>query len=341
MKSKILMMGLVAALAVAKCDAAPARVFVLFDPMLRMPAVCYPLDGDWVGLGQIAWNMRSDTKFFTSTILYSQARHEVVQTTGPLMIVSEVLTPQRMAEFQDPNVLAQNLAAEFNRGIIVPGLSQLTPTGGRFTQNVSSLARMSAAAYGRGTLSTVNAFGFEGRFACTFGGVPCEAVYTTSYAVSISAVPNPRIPKICNWTRCGTVFVLAPQGRIPEAVHDCGRLLASAFVNYHWVVQRERSLSALVAGTIQGRNEGWELWKQSQRATSATLDRVRKMRSELIRDVMTVDNPLSPGEKIERSAFYKNAWINSREDALLMSDNSLEPNTMRGLMEMGDRLPMQ
>ena len=69
------------------------------------------------------------------------------------------------------------------------------------------------------------------------------------------------------------------------------------------------------------------------------LDRVRKWRSEGIRDVVTVDNPFEPGQKVERSAFFKNSWINSRQDAMILSDSSLEPNTIRGLMEQGEWLP--
>ena len=69
------------------------------------------------------------------------------------------------------------------------------------------------------------------------------------------------------------------------------------------------------------------------------LDRVRQSRSEQIREVKTVDNPFEPGTKVERPAFFENSWLNSRQDMMLLSDSSLEPNTIRGLMEQGDWLP--
>ena len=72
---------------------------------------------------------------------------------------------------------------------------------------------------------------------------------------------------------------------------------------------------------------------------SAMLDRVRKSRSEQIREVKTVDNPFEPGTKVERPAFFENSWLNSRQDMMLLSDRSLEPNTIRGLMEQGEWLP--
>ena len=52
-----------------------------------------------------------------------------------------------------------------------------------------------------------------------------------------------------------------------------------------------------------------------------------------------VDNPFEPGQKVERPAFFEKSWINSRQDAMLLSDTSLEPNTIRGLMEQGEWLP--
>ncbi|MBO4287384.1 MAG: hypothetical protein J5985_04365 [Kiritimatiellae bacterium] len=316
------------------------RLFILWDPGLQLPAICYRLDPDWEGKGQIGWNMRSDNKFMASTILSSPKRHLLLQTLGPMFMVSEVLTPQRMAEFQNPNVLAQNFAAEFNRTVIEPGLSNFVATGGRFSQEVPPLTQLLAASYRQGaTISTVSAFSFEGTFTCLYGGVQCEAKYTASFAVSISAVPNPRIPKICNFVRVSPVLAIAPPGKLSEAFRDGGRMFASAFINRHWLNRRDGMLNALVQGTIQGRNAGWRVWQQSQAETAETLDRIRKMRSEQIREVVTVDNPFEPGTTVERPAFFKNSWINSRQDAMLLSDSSLEPNTIRVLMEQGEWLP--
>ena len=329
-----------ASVACAQSTGAARRLFVLWDPGLQLPAVCYPLDAGWQGMGSIAWNMRSDNKFLTMTILASPSKHMIVQTAGPMLMVSEVLTPQRLAEFQNPNVLAQNLATEINRSIVVPGLSDFVATGGRFTQDVPQFTRMLAASYNTGSgMANISAFGFEGTFSCMYGGTRCEAKYVTTYAVSISSVPNPRIPKICNWTRTGVVLVIAPPGKMHEALREGGHMFASAFVNYAWVVRRDRTFNALVAGTIQGRNAGWELWRKSQAESSATLDRVRKMQSQVIREVKEVDNPFEPGQKVERPTRFNKSWINSRQDMMLLSDTSLEPNTIRGLMEQGEWLP--
>ena len=101
-------MTAVCAAALAASAQAPAggkKMFVLWDPALQLPAICYRLDADWTGKGMIVWNMRGDNKFLASTILSSPKRHLLVQTVGPMAMSSEVLTPQRLAEFQNPNVM--------------------------------------------------------------------------------------------------------------------------------------------------------------------------------------------------------------------------------------------
>ena len=317
------------------------KLFVQWDQMLQKPAICYVLEPGWTGMGRILWNMRGDTKFAMTTILASPEKHQIVQTTGPMLMQSEVLTPQRLQEFQNAEVMARNFAVDFNKYIVVPGLSDFAATGGKFTQNASPLAKACGKSYQTGTgLTQVSVFGFEASFTCNYNGVRCEAAYLTSFAVAICSAPHPRVPKICNYTRAEQVLVIAPPGKQMEALRNGGQMFASAFVNRAWSTQRDRTLNALVQGTLQGREAGWAMWMQTQAETSATLDRVRKGLSEQIRDVITVDNPFEPGTKVERPAFFKNSWINSRQDTMILSDRSLEPNTIRGLMEQGEWLPM-
>ena len=343
--SRIAIAGGICAAALAASAQTPSggkKMFVLWDQALQLPAICYRLDADWTGKGMIVWNMRSDNKYMASTILSSPKKHLLVQTIGPMAMFSEVLTPQRLAEFQNPNVMAQGFAAEINKGIVEPGLSDFVAVGGRFTQEMPQVTRLLANALKQGsTISTVNAFGFEGTFTCMYGGVRCEAKYVTSFAVSISAVPNPRLPKLCNYVRVSPLLVIAPPGKIGTALHEGGRMFASSFVNRAWADKRDSTLRALVGGTIQGRNAGWELWRKSQADTSALLDRVREWRSKGIRDVVEVNNPFEPGKKVERTAFFNKSWINSRQDMMLLSDSSLEPNIIRGLMEQGEWLPAE
>ena len=331
-------MAFAAAMTTGCTEAASSdRMFVLWDSFLRLPAMCYRLENGWNAQGWVGWDIHSDNKLWASTILTSPSRHMLVQESGPMQTFYSSLTPQLYAQLQDPNVLAQGLADEINGSIVIQGLGDFQALGGMFHQNVPQIARIMGQASATGTsLTQVSVFGFVGRFACTYLGERCEACYRVSYVVSISAVNNPRVPKLCSFTRIAPTLVIAPFGKLDEAQKIGGKMLCSAFVNNQWAVQRDRTFAVLVTGTIEGREAGWRMWRQTQTATAEMLDRIRKSRSEQIREVKTVDNPLSPGARLERPAFIENAWLNTAQDKMLLSDQSLEPNTIRGLMEQGE-----
>jgi hypothetical protein len=248
--------------------------------------------------------------------------------------------PQILALYQNPMAFAQDLANKTNAGIVVPGLSGLTVTDAKWTQDVPQFTRMMAGAM-KSPSNQVSVFGFEGHFECTYAGKECEAIFTMSLAVSMMPQIRPTVPAFGQVIKVNPRLLIAPKGRHQSALRECGAQLATGFYNNQWCVQRDRTFAALVQGTIIGRNEGFAGWMKTQEETSAMLDRVRKARSEQIREVKTVDNPLSPGDKIERPAFFEHAWINKGQDKMILSDQYLEPNVIRPLMEQGEWIPIE
>ena len=75
--------------------------------------------------------------------------------------------------------------------------------------------------------------------------------------------------------------------------------------------------------------------RQSQFENQRIMDDVRRRWSEVIREVKTVDNPLSPGDKIERPIYFDHSLINSRQDTLIMSDRNLDPHEVEKLIGQG------
>ena len=331
---------------VKKNAAAPAadtaRRFVLCDPLLRTPAICYRLEPGWDAMGWIKWDAAArKNQFSASIIFFNPAEHKIVQVLEPFSEEQQLLD-RSGAEWRDPNVMAQKLARVINSGIVIPGLSNFVARGGRFSDEVPPKTRK-LAEIGASTMRAPGVshrvFKVECFFECTYGGVPCEAKYEF---VSLYYITQPmaKLPAI-GWSYDYDVrLTVAPPGKLAEAARAGGRMIAGAFVNHAWKVACERMMLAIATGKMIGANEGYELMKQSQQEFQRTQEKINIQRSEMIREVKTVDNPFVPGEKFERPAFFDHSWMNASQDTLLLSDRNLEPNTMRGLIEMGDWRPV-
>ena len=318
------------------------RMYVLCDPLLRAPATIYRLEPGWDAMGCIRWNAAARKNQYTASIIFcNPAEHMVVQEQAPFSEEQQLLN-MAGAEWQDPNLMAQKLANTINSGIVVPGLANFVARGGRFTDDVPPKTRQRAE-IGASTMKAPGVshrvFKVECFFECTYGGVPCEAKYEFVSLYYITQ-PMPKLPAI-GWSYDYDVrLTVAPPGKLAEAARAGGRMIAGAFVNHAWQVACDRMMLAIATGKMIGANEGYALMKQSQQEFQRTQEKINIARSEMIREVKTVDNPFSPGEKFERPAFFDHSWLNASQDALLLSDRNLEPNTMRGLIEMGDWRPV-
>ena len=317
---------------------AAQQYFVLVDNFLQLPAICYPLEKGWIGKGWITWNPGAGNNQFSRSVIFSDPEHHMlVQETAPSISRSEILDANRLAVFQNPNLMAQVQAQVINQGIVEPGLSHFVAVSGRFTQNLSEserkLVQLTRQFVRR---AQVNAFRFEGTFRCTYGGVQCKAMYVTTVVLTTYGAVRPGMPILGSSIQMTPRLIIAPPDRFDEARKTGGQMLLGSFTNLRWKLQADRNMLAIVQGQQLGREEGIKIWQESQRRTEETMERIRKLRSEEIREVKTVDNPFSPGEKIERPAFFDKAWITRSQDTMLLSDKSLEPNTIRGLMELGE-----
>jgi hypothetical protein len=84
-----------------------------------------------------------------------------------------------------------------------------------------------------------------------------------------------------------------------------------------------------------GMIEGMDPMPQSQAENQRIMDDVRRKWSEVIREVKTVDNPLSPGDKIERPLYFDHSLINSQQDTMILSDRNIEPHEAEKLFGQG------
>ena len=134
MKIKTILLG--AALAATIPMKAAQSYFVIFDSLLRVPALCYPLPPGWTGMGWVKWNVPARSNpYLQSTILMNPSERRIVQEAG-FIGRGAFLLSQSGGIYSNPDAMAQHLAREINSGIVVPGLSSFRAKGGRFSDKI-------------------------------------------------------------------------------------------------------------------------------------------------------------------------------------------------------------
>ena len=334
MKIKTILLGV--ALAAAIPTAAAQSHFVIFDSLLRVPALCYPLPPGWTGMGWVKWNVPARSNpYLQSTILLNPSERRIVQEAG-IIGRGAFLLSQSGGIYSDPNAMAQHLAQQINSGIVVPGLSNFRAKGGRFSDNIPPKTQRAVEfRFASDRVSTVKkAFKVECLFDCDYNGARCEALYEFVCAFNVVQVRR-NLPATASAIDFDTFLTVAPPGELAVTKKVGGRLLAGGFENRLWRYAANRMMTAILQGQMIGMNEGMDLMRQARVENEKTMDKVRRNWSEMIREVKTVDNPLSPGDKIERPIYFNHSLINSRQDTLIMSDRTIEPHEAEKLMGQG------
>ena len=321
---------LASALAAAIPATAAHSYFVLFDNFLRVPAQCYPLPSGWSGMGWIKWEIPArQNPNIESIILMNPTERRIVQSTSSINRGSFVLE-QTGGIYSDANAMAAYTAQQINSSIVVPGLANFRPKYGRFSDDIPPQTAFSISR----TAQFKKAFKVECFFDCEYNGARCEALYEYVCAFTATQV-RPNLPTIATAAEHNRFLTIAPPGQLAATRKIGGRILAGGFVNRFWKTAQDRMIAAMIKGKTIGMNEGMDLMRQSQLENQRIMDDVRRRWSEVIREVKTVDNPLSPGDKIERPIYFDHSLINSRQDTLIMSDRNLDPHEVEKLVGQG------
>ena len=334
MKTKILLLG--AALAAVIPATAAQNYFVVFDNLLRVPAYCYPLPSGWTGIGCVKWEIPAKLNpCFQTTILMNPQERRIVQQTD-LINKGSFMLEQSGGIYSDANAMAVRLAQDINSGIVVPGLANFRAKGGRFTDDIPAKTRqlIQFGFNNNRTAQFKKMFKVECFFDCEYNGARCEAFYEFVCAFSATQI-RPNLPTVASVMEYNHFLTVAPPGELAATKKAGGRLFAGVFVNRLWKSAADRMMQAIVLGKMIGTNEGMALMRQARAENEQTMQRIRDKWSEVIREVKTVDNPLSPGDKIERPLYFDHSLINSRQDTMILSDRTIEPYEAEKLIGQG------
>ena len=334
MKTQVLLLG--AALAAGLPTTAAQSHFIVFDNLLRVPAYCYPLPSGWTGMGYIKWEIPAKSNpYLESVILANPAGRRIVQQTS-IFNKGTFILEQSGNIYSDANAMTAYLAQQINPTIVVPGLANFRPKYGRFSDAISPKTLQAinlSFAYNR-TANFKKAFKVECFFDCEYNGMRCEALY--EFVCAFTAVKvRPTLPTMATVMEYDRFLTVAPPGELAATKKAGGRLLAGVFVNKLWKYAADRMGQAILRGKMIGMNEGMALMRQARDENEQMMKRIHQQWSEMIREVKTVDNPLSPGDKIERPLYFDHSLINSRQDTMILSDRNIEPYEAEKLIGQG------
>ena len=327
---------LAAALAAAVSAMAAQSHFIVFDNFLRVPALCYPLPSGWTGMGLIKWEIPAKSNPYLETVvLANPSARRIVQQSSQFNKGTFILE-QSGGIYSDANAMAVQLARQINSGIEVPGLANFRAKGGRFSDDIPEKTRqiIQFGFDGNRSAQFKKMFKVECYFDCEYNGARCEALY--EFVCAFTAVQvRPTLPTMATVIEYDRFLTIAPPGELAATKKAGGRLLAGVFVNKLWQFSAKRIMQAIVLGKMIGTNEGMALMRQARAENEQTMQRIRDKWSEVIHEVKTVDNPLSPGDKIERPLYFDHSLINSRQDTMILSDRTIEPYEAEKLIGQG------
>ena len=334
MKNQTLILA--AALAAAVPTMAAHRHFIVFDNMLRVPALCYPLPSGWTGMGLIKWEIPAKSNPYLETVvLANPGEHRIVQRSS-FFNKGTFILEQSGNIYSDANAMTAYLAQQINSSIEVPGLANFRPKYGRFSDDIPPKTRQAI-----NTMFNINRtaqfkkmFKVECFFDCEYNGARCEALYEFVCAFTAVQVKQ-RLPTMATVMEYDRFLTIAPPGELAAAKMAGGRLMAGVFVNRLWKFSAERLMQAIALGKMIGMKEGMDLMRQARAENERIMEEIRSKWSEVIREVKTVDNPLSPGDKIERPMYFDHSLINSRQDTMILSDRTIEPYEAEKLIGQG------
>ncbi len=315
--------------ATARADGDKAKRFVLCDPLLNAPAVCYALEPGWTGMGWMDYPATNGNFFVRSTILFNPEKRMILQDMSPVFC-AQWATNEIPRVYQDADAAARQVAERINSSIVVPGLEGFVAKGGRFSDNIPEKTRkLIQTAFNADRISqTKRAFKVECFFDCTYQGTSCEARYECTTALRVFKLSSGAY-MIGMSHDFDTRLLVAPKGQLPLAASTGGRMFACAFENMTWKAANERVVMALATGKLMTR----ERWREIMEEELTKADAIRHscMPKRPLPEA-TVENPFAPGEKVTRPTSFDYSWLDSSPDLMTLSDRDADPKTMRNLI---------
>ena len=328
-----------ASAAAVRGDGDKLKRFVLCDPLLKAPAVCYTLEPGWTGMGWMNYSSTNGNVFVRSTILFNPEKRMILQDSTPISN-AQWAAKEIPQIFQDADAMARQAAERINSGIVVPGLEGFVAKGGRFSDYIPEKTRkLIKTFFDIDHMSqTKRAFSVECFFDCTYQGTPCEAKCAYTTALCVFKVASNTTILTGKTADFDIRLLVAPKGQLPLAARTGGRMFACAFENVEWKAANEQVITALATGKTMTRERLQEIMDEAMSKTDIMRDYYT--RRYPLPDAL-VENPFALGEKFTRPLSFDYSWLDSSPDLMILSSRDVEPKAIRDLIKRSDWLPVQ
>ena len=307
--------------AVSFAKQAEKRCF-LVDQRTQMPVLCYPLQPNWMAGGKTNWTSdpASPVNWYVWTMSPDQ-RVKIIFSSLALIASSGQI--RQVPCLQNPNLLANKLLPSVQND---HNLTNLRVVDAHFNQHepdknlIESRIRM-AREHG---ITPTNFFFTE--LFIRYEGLRDGKKWTAIISLPMLATENR--PGMGYAT---VVELLMPMSFScpPDLERDTQKrlekLVTGVQMNPHFTNVVNQIAAQRTANWLRLQNEIRNKQMEVASSTSRTMDKVRDMWSEYIRDVDTVSNP-NTGEKMFIDSRYDHAWINSDNEIIYHNSGFNTPN---------------
>lgn len=298
------------------------KQFFLVDQRTQMPVLSYPVQPNWLTGGKTTWTTdpAAPVNWYVWTMSPDQ-RIKIIFSS--LAVIPSSGQIQQVPFLQDPNMLPNMLLPTVEKD---HNLVNVRLVEAHFNQHepdrdlIESRLQM-ARQHG---IQPTNFLFTELFFRCE--GLRDGQKYTVVFSLPMLATENR--PGIGYTTVVELLFPMSfscPPKMEKSTQKMLEKMIKKVQMNPNFTAVVNRIAEQRTANWLRVQNEIRNQQLETAANTSSTLDRVRDMWSEYIRDVDTVSNP-NTGEKMFVDSRYDHAWINSDNEIIYHNSGFNTPN---------------
>lgn len=298
------------------------KQYYLVDQRTQIPVLSYPVQPNWLAGGKTTWTTEPATPIFWYVWTMSPDQ-QVKIIFSSLTVIPATGQINQVPFLQNPNILANQLMSNIHKDHNLANVRLVEAHFNKREPEKSLIESRLQMARQHGIQPTN--FLFTELF-IHYEGFRGDKKYTVVFSLPMLATENR--PGL-GFTTVVELLIPMSFSCPPELEKDTQQRLEKTMkkvqMNPHFTAVVNQIAAQRTANWLRVQNEIRNKQLEAAANTSSTLDKVRDMWSEYIRDVDTVSNP-NTGEKMFVDSRYDHAWINNDNEIIYHNNGFNTPN---------------